>query len=87
MARLSCVQFVYISFFYIIYYLAPPPPILLWGWSGGATVSGYTPSAGASYNLDVSRARAYCVCSRLGGGCLDIFTLLYLSSPLSPSPI
>ena len=29
--------------------------------------------AGASYNLDDSRARAYCACSRCGLGCLDIF--------------
>ena len=39
----------------------------------------------ASYNLDDSRAKAYCACSRCGWGCLDIFTLLYLFSPLSPS--
>ena len=31
------------------------------------------------------RARAYCACSRCGWGCLDIFTILYLFSPLSPS--
>ena len=43
-------------------------------------------SAGASYNLNDSRARAYCACSRCGrGGCLDIFTLLYPFSPVSPS--
>ena len=41
--------------------------------------------AGASYNLDDSRARAYCACSRCGRGCLDLFTLLCLFSPLSPS--
>ena len=44
-----------------------------------------TSSAGASYNLDDSRARAYCACSRCGRGFLDIFTLLYLFSSLSPS--
>ena len=32
-----------------------------------------------------SRARAYCACSRCGWGCLDIFTLIYPFSPLSPS--
>ena len=32
-----------------------------------------------------SRARAYCARSRCGWGCLDIFTLLYPFSPLSPS--
>ena len=34
--------------------------------------------------LGYSRARAYCAVGA-GGGCLDIFTLLYLSSSLSPS--
>ena len=32
-----------------------------------------------------SRARAYCACSRCGWGFLDIFTLIYPVSPLSPS--
>ena len=32
-----------------------------------------------------SRARAYCARSRCGWGCLDIFTLIYPFSPLSPS--
>ena len=32
-----------------------------------------------------SRARAYCARSRCGWGCLDIFTLVYPFSPLSPS--
>ena len=35
------------------------------GWCDGA---GLTSSAGASYNLDYSRARAYCACSRCGWG-------------------
>ena len=32
-----------------------------------------------------SKARAYCACSRCGwgGGCLDIFTLIYPFSPVS----
>ena len=34
--------------------------------------------------LDYSRARAYCTCSRCGWGCLDIFTLIYPFSSLSP---
>ena len=29
------------------------------------------------------RARAYCVCSKCGWGCLDIFTLIYPFFPLS----
>ena len=43
------------------------------GWSGGAKVLGKLPVPGRPTNLDKSRARAYCVCSRCGWGCLDIF--------------
>ena len=62
------------------------------GWSGGAM-----PVSGASYNLDDSRARAYCACSRIGWGFFGHFysPLSILSSfslsledlfyPLSPS--
>ena len=35
--------------------------------------------------IGLSRAGAYCACSRCGWGCLDIFTLIYPFSPLSPS--
>ena len=35
--------------------------------------------------LDYSRTGAYCTCSSAGGGCLDIFNLIYPFSPLSPS--
>ena len=55
------------------------------GWSGGAMVLGKLPVPGTSYNFDYSRARAYCARSRCGWGCLDIFTLIYLFSPFSPS--
>ena len=47
-------------------------------------VLGKLPVPGRPSNLDYSRARAYCACRRCGG-CLDIFTLLYLFSSLSPS--
>ena len=40
------------------------------GWCDGA---GLTSSAGASYNLDYSRARAYCACSRCGWGLFGHF--------------
>ena len=41
---------------------------------------------GRPTSLDDSRARAYCACSRCGVGvCLDIFSLIYLFSFLSPS--
>ena len=49
-------------------------------------VLGKLPVLGRPTNLDKSRTRAYCACSRCGWGCLDIFSLLYLFSFLSPSP-
>ena len=52
------------------------------GWCDGA---GETSSAGASYNLDNSRTRATALAVGAGRGCLDIFTLIYSFSPLSPS--
>ena len=48
-------------------------------------VLGKLPVPGRPTNLDKSRARAYCACSRCGWGCLDIFSLIYLFSFLSPS--
>ena len=48
-------------------------------------VLGKLPVPGRLTNLDKSRARAYCACSRCGWGCLDIFSLIYLFSFLSPS--
>ena len=38
------------------------------GWSGGAMVLGKLPVPGRPTNLDYSRARAYCACSRCGLG-------------------
>ena len=48
-------------------------------------VLGKLPVAGRPINLDKSRARAYRTCSRCGLGCLDIFSLVYHFSFLSPS--
>ena len=36
------------------------------------------PVLGRPTNLDNSRARAYCACSRCGGGCLDILSIISL---------
>ena len=55
------------------------------GWSGGAKVLGKLPVPGRPTNLAYSRARAYCAFSRFGWGCLDIFSLIYHFSFLSPS--
>ena len=48
-------------------------------------VLGNLPVPGRPTNLDKSRARAYCACSRCGWVCLDIFSLVYHFSILSPS--
>ena len=45
----------------------------------------YSSSAGASYNIDNRRGKAYCVCSRCGWGLFGHFTLIYPFSSLSPS--
>ena len=56
------------------------------GWSDGAKVLGKLPVSGRPTYLDYSRARAYCACKiGAGGGCLDIFSLNYHFSFLSPS--
>ena len=52
------------------------------GWCDGA---GSTSSAGASYNLDTVGQGPTALAVGAGGGCLDIFTLIYPFSPLSPS--
>ena len=46
-------------------------------------VLGKLPVPGCPTSLDHSRARAYCACSRWGGGCLDILSLIchFFSSP------
>ena len=60
----------------------PTPKHRGW-WLGGAMVLVNLPVLGRPSNLADSRARAYCTCN--GCGCLNIFTLIYLFSPLSPS--
>ena len=53
------------------------------GWCDGA---GLTSSAGASYNLDTLGQGPTALAVGAVGACLDIFTLIYPFSPLSPSP-
>ena len=43
------------------------------GWSGGAMGLGKLPVPGRPTNLDKSRARAYCYCSRCGWGLFGHF--------------
>ena len=68
--------------------------VSLTGWSGDAKVLGKLPVPGRPTNLDYSRARAYCACSRYGWGLFGHFfshlSLLFSFSlslgdgPLSP---
>ena len=53
-----------------------------WGWSGGAKVLGKLPVPERPTNLDYSRARACCACSRCGWGLFGHFfsPLSFLSS-------
>ena len=55
------------------------------GWSGGAMVLDKLPVPGRPTCFEYSRARTYCAWSRSGGGGLDIFSLDYHFSLLSPS--
>ena len=59
------------------------PYISLEGWSGGAMVLGKLPVLGHPTNMN-NRALAYCTCNGCWWG-LDIFTLIYHFSLLSPS--
>ena len=52
------------------------------GWCDGA---GLTSSAGASYNWITVGKGPTALAVGAGGGCLDIFTLIYPFSSLSPS--
>ena len=55
------------------------------GWSGSAKVLGKLPVLGRPTNLDHSRAGPNSLAVGAGGGCLDIFSLIYHFSFLSPS--
>ena len=57
------------------------------GWSGGAMLLGKLPIPRHPTNLDYSRARAYCACSRCGWGCLDIFLFCIISFFFFPLPL
>ena len=56
-----------------------------WGWSGGAMVLGKLPVPGHPTIWITVGQGPTALAVDAGGGCLDIFTLIYLFSPLSPS--
>ena len=55
------------------------------GWSGGAKVLGKFPVPGRPTIWMIVGQGPIALAVGAGGGCLDIFTLRYLFSPLSPS--
>ena len=56
-----------------------------WGWSGGAMVLGKLPVPGRPTIWITVGQGPTALAAGAGGGCLDIFTLIYPFSPLSPS--
>ena len=55
------------------------------GWSGGAMVLGKLPVPGRPTIWSIVGQGPTALAVGAGGGCLDIFILIYLISPLSPS--
>ena len=55
------------------------------GWSGGAMVLGKLPVPGRPANLVRVGQGPSVLAVGVGGGCLEIFSLVYPFSPLSPS--
>ena len=65
---------VYLKIFTALSFLAGGGRVVRWSW-----VNFQCRLHGASYNFDHSRARAYCACSRWGGGgCWTFFPILSL---------
>ena len=60
-------------------------PCLFWGWSGGAKVLGKLSVLGRPTIWITVGQGPTALAVGAGWGCLDIFTLLYPFSPLSPS--
>ena len=59
--------------------------MLYWGWSGGAKVLGKLPVPGRPTILNTVGQGPSALAVGAGGGCLDIFTLIYPFSSPSPS--
>ena len=59
--------------------------LLQWGWSGGAKVLGKLPVPGRPTTLITVGQGPIALAVGAGGGCLDVFTLIYPFSSFSPS--
>ena len=69
-----------LDIFSLIYHFS-----FLWGWSGGAKVLGKLPVRGRPTILITVGQGPTALAVGAGGGCFDIFTLIYPFSSLSPS--
>ena len=72
------------SYFFECMYIYSKYEVSL-GWSGGAMVLGKLPVPGRPTVLITVGQGPTALAVGAGGGCLDIFTLIYPFSPLSPS--
>ena len=71
-----------LNIFTIIYPFFPLSP---WGWSGGAMALGKLPAPGRPTIWMTVGQGPIVLAVGAGGGCLDIFTLVYPFFPFSPS--
>ena len=86
MCDCSCVIMSYATRLpYCIGQLYPISLLLSEGWSGGAMVLGKLPVPGRPTIWMLVGQGLIALAVGAGGGCLDIFTLLYSVSPFSPS--
>ena len=72
-------------YFHKFYYFSDRVYFQLWGWSGGAMVLGKLPVPGRPTIWITVGQGPTALGVIADGGCLDIFTLIYPFSPLSPS--
>ena len=80
---MSCNGLLYIKVHYgVVWMTSVPPPTR---WLGGAMVMGKLPVPGRPTIWMIVGQKPIALVVGAGWGCLDIFTLLYPFSPLSPS--
>ena len=77
--------FVHLLTVFFIFYMSSDSQLVLRGWSGGAMVLGKLPVPGRPTILITVGQGPTVLAVGAGGGCLDIFTLIYPFSLLSPS--
>ena len=82
---MQTVAIMYKIILYEVYFESDIFQYFCWGWSGGAKVLGKLPVPGRPTILITVGQGPTALAVGAGGGCLDIFTLIYPFSPLSSS--